>query len=97
MNHYRVVAMNKYVLVLFFSIIGFTIIGTNIIIAQPSQSHALNNSTLASANTTESDDKYIILTWLKSNETESGFTIDKHHFWEIFKASNNLNMSMSKK
>lgn len=76
--------MNRYVLVLFLFIIGFTISGTNIIIAQPSQPHGLNNWTVTLANTTESDDKRIILTWLKSNETESdlppAFTIDKHHF-----------------
>ena len=101
--------MNRCYAVLFLFIIGFTISEINVIIAQPSQltdDFDQNNSTLTS-NTTDikidSEEKRIILTWLKSNGTESdlspAFIIDKRDFWNIFsqlfEASNNHNTTIS--
>lgn len=90
--------MNRYIVIIFLVIIGFTIGETVIVVAESGQldDFARNDSTLIPPNTADNklvnlDDKRIILTWLKTNGTDvtqsdptPTFIIDKHDFIEAF-------------
>ena len=66
--------------------VGFIISETLVAIAQPSGNSSHNNTT--ALNSTDSDGKNIVVTWLQSNKTNiiSGpmIRVSNEDFWKIF-------------
>jgi hypothetical protein len=66
--------------------VGFTISETLVVIAQPSGNISRNNTT--ALNSTDSDGKNIVVTWLESNKTNVNsapmISISNEDFWKIF-------------
>ena len=66
--------------------VGFIISETLVAIAQPSGNSSHNNTT--ALNSTDSDGKNIVVTWLQSNETNANSTptisVSNEDFWKIF-------------
>ena len=66
--------------------VGFTISETLVAIAQPSGNSSHNNTT--ALNSTDSDGKNIVVTWLQSNKTNVNSTptisVSNEDFWKIF-------------
>jgi hypothetical protein len=66
--------------------VGFSISETITAIAQPSGNSSHNNTT--ALNSTDSDGKNIIVTWLQSNKTNANSTptisVSNEDFWKIF-------------
>ena len=66
--------------------VGFTISETLVVIAQPNGNISRNNTT--ALNSTDSDGKNIIVTWLESNKTNANSTptisVSNEDFWKIF-------------
>ena len=66
--------------------VGFTISETLVVIAQPSGNSSHNNTTVL--NSTDSEGKNIVVTWLQSNKTNANSTptisVSNEDFWKIF-------------
>ena len=66
--------------------VGFIISETLVAIAQPSGNSSHNNTT--ALNSTDSDGKNIVVTWLQSNKTNANSTptisVSNEDFWTIF-------------
>jgi hypothetical protein len=66
--------------------VGFTISETLVTVAQPNDNISRNNTT--ALNSTDSDGKNIIVTWLQSNKTNANSTltvsVSDEDFWKIF-------------
>jgi len=66
--------------------VGFTISETLVTVAQPSGNSSYNNTT--ALNSTDSDGKNIVVTWLQSNKTNANSTltisVNNEDFWKIF-------------
>ena len=66
--------------------VGFTISETLVVIAQPNGNISRNNTT--ALNSTDSDGKNIVVTWLESNKTNANSTptisVSNEDFWKIF-------------
>ena len=66
--------------------VGFIISETLVAIAQPSGNSSHNNTT--ALNSTDSDGKNIVVTWLQSNKTNANSTltisVSNEDFWKIF-------------
>jgi hypothetical protein len=66
--------------------VGFTISETLVVIAQPNGNISRNNTT--ALNSTDSDGKNIVVTWLQSNKTNANSTptisVSNEDFWKIF-------------
>ena len=66
--------------------VGFTISETLVVIAQPSGNSSHNNTT--ALNSTDSDGKNIVVTWLRSNKTNTNsapmISVSNEDFWKIF-------------
>ncbi|MGB7884047.1 MAG: hypothetical protein WBL44_15080 [Nitrososphaeraceae archaeon] len=66
--------------------VGFIISETLVAIAQPSGNSSHNNTT--ALNSTNSDGKNIVVTWLQSNKTNANSTptisVSNEDFWKIF-------------
>ena len=66
--------------------VGFIISETLVAIAQPSGNSSHNNTT--ALNSTDSDGKNIVVTWLQSNETNTisapTISVSNEDFWKIF-------------
>ncbi len=66
--------------------VGFTISETLVVIAQPNGNISRNNTT--ALNSTDSDGKKIVVTWLQSNKTNANSTptisVSNEDFWKIF-------------
>lgn len=99
--------MDNRLLVSILIIIGFTISQTNFVMAQPNQLNINNSVLIPPSNATDieldSDDKRIILTWLKTNEKDitqsdqaAAFIIDKRDFLKAFgQLFGNLNITVN--
>jgi hypothetical protein len=65
--------------------VGFIISETLVAIAQPSGNDSHNTTAL---NSTDSDGKNIVVTWLQSNKTNANSTptisVSNEDFWKIF-------------
>jgi hypothetical protein len=66
--------------------VGFTISETLVVIAQPNGNISRNNTT--ALNSTDSNGKNIVVTWLESNKTNANSTptisVSNEDFWKIF-------------
>ena len=66
--------------------VGFTISETLVVIAQPSGNSSHNNTT--ALNSTDSDGKNIVVTWLQSHKINANSTptisVSNEDFWKIF-------------
>ena len=66
--------------------VGFTISETLVVIAQPNGNISRNNTT--ALNSTDSDGKNIVITWLETNKTNTisapMINISNEDFWKIF-------------
>jgi hypothetical protein len=66
--------------------VGFTISETLVVIAQPNGNISRNNTT--ALNSTDSDGKNIVVTWLQSNKTNANsaptISVSNEDFWKIF-------------
>jgi hypothetical protein len=66
--------------------VGFTISETLVVIAQPSGNSSHYNTT--ALNSTDSDGKNIVVTWLQSNKTNANsaptISVSNEDFWKIF-------------
>jgi len=66
--------------------VGFTISETLVVIAQLNGNISRNNTT--ALNSTDSDGKNIVVTWLQSNKTNANSTptisVSNEDFWKIF-------------
>jgi hypothetical protein len=66
--------------------VGFIISDTMVAIAQPNGNISRNNTTVL--NSTDSDGKNIVVTWLESNKTNVNsapmISISNEDFWKIF-------------
>jgi len=66
--------------------VGFTISEPLVVIAQPNGNISHNNTT--ALNSTDSDGKNIVVTWLESNKTNANSTptisVSNEDFWKIF-------------
>ncbi|MPZ08517.1 MAG: hypothetical protein GEU26_19260 [Nitrososphaeraceae archaeon] len=66
--------------------VGFTISDTMVAIAQPNDNISRNNTT--ALNSTDSDGKNIVVTWLESNKTNTNgvptIRVSNEDFWKIF-------------
>jgi hypothetical protein len=66
--------------------VGFTISETLVTVAQPNDNISRNNTT--ALNSTDSDGKNIVVTWLESNKTNANSTltisVSNEDFWKIF-------------
>jgi hypothetical protein len=64
----------------------FTISETLVTVAQPNDNISRNNTT--ALNSTDSDGKNIVVTWLESNKTNANSTltisVSNEDFWKIF-------------
>jgi hypothetical protein len=60
---------------------GFTMSDTMITMAQPNDNISRNNTT--ALNSTDSDGKNIIVTWLETNQTNT-IRVSNEDFWKIF-------------
>jgi hypothetical protein len=66
--------------------VGFTISETLVAMAQPDDNISRNNTT--ALNSTDSDGKNIIVTWLETNQTNTisapMISVSNEDFWKIF-------------
>ena len=66
--------------------VGFTISETLVTVAQPNGNISRNNTT--ALNSTDSEGKNIVVTWLESNKTNANrvpmISISNEDFWKIF-------------
>ena len=66
--------------------VGFTISETLVVVAEPNGNISRNNTT--ALNSTDSDGKNIVVTWLQSNKTNANSTptisVSNEDFWKIF-------------
>ena len=66
--------------------VGFIISETLVAIAQPN--YNINRNNTKALNSTESDGKNIVVTWLQSNKTNANSTltisVSNEDFWKIF-------------
>jgi len=79
-------SMDKPIITLVVTIMtGFTMSDTMITIAQPSGNISRNNT--IALNSTDSDGKNIIVTWLETNNTNTNnapMRVSNEDFWKIF-------------
>jgi len=75
-------SMDKPIITLVVAIMtGFTMSDTMITMAQPNDNISRNNTT--ALNSTDSDGKNIIVTWLETNQTNT-IRVSNEDFWKIF-------------
>jgi hypothetical protein len=78
--------------------VGFTISETLVVVAEPNGNISRNNTT--ALNSTDSDGKNIVVTWLQSNKTNANSTptisVSNEDFWKIFGPLFELSTNMTR-